>query len=61
MKKQDFLPVGSNLPIDKITYVLDLNGVTNYSGIGFTNEDIKFEKSNFKNTFFYHSMTLTTL
>jgi hypothetical protein len=52
MKKQDFLPVGvSNLPIDKITYVLDLNGVTNYSGIGFTNEDIKFEKSNFKNTF----------
>jgi hypothetical protein len=25
--------------------------VTNYSGIGFTNEDIKFEKSNFKNTF----------
>jgi hypothetical protein len=28
MKKQDFLPVGvSNLPIDKITYVLDLNAL----------------------------------
>jgi hypothetical protein len=43
-KTRFFTSSVSNLPIDKITYVLDLNGVTNYSGIGFTNEDIKFEK-----------------
>jgi hypothetical protein len=42
-KNKDFFTSRlSNLPIDEIiTYVLDLNGVTNYSGIGFTNEDIK--------------------
>ena len=41
----------NNKPIDKITYVVDLTGATTYASIGFTDDDIKFQKSNFKQTF----------
>lgn len=37
--------------IDKITYVVNLNGDLTYGDIGFTDDDIKFETEKFKQTF----------
>jgi hypothetical protein len=52
--KVRFLPVNSNnVNINKITYALDLTGSTKYGSIGFDNDDIKFERNNFKQTFLY--------
>ena len=51
-EKVRFLPIDSSLNhVDKIIYNLNLSGLTSYGQIGFTNDDIKFEKSNFKETF----------
>ena len=52
--KVRFLPLGSNnKPLVTISYNLDFTGSTNYKAIGFSDDDIKFEKSNFKETFLY--------
>jgi hypothetical protein len=52
--KVRFLPVNSNnVNINKITYSLDLTGSTKYGSIGFDNDDIKFERNNFSQTFLY--------
>ena len=52
--KVRFLPVNSNnVNINKITYSLDLTGSTKYGDIGFDNDDIKFERNNFSQTFLY--------
>jgi hypothetical protein len=52
--KVRFMPIGSNnKPIVSISYNLDLTGSTDYSAIGFTNDDIKYEKSCFKESFIY--------
>lgn len=51
-EKARFLPLNlSNELINKITYVLDLSGLTTYGSIGFTDDDIKFKKEVFKQTF----------
>jgi hypothetical protein len=51
-EKVRFIPRDSNnININKIVYSLNLDGSTNYSDIGFTDDDIKFEKESFKNTF----------
>lgn len=51
-EKTRFLPTDlSNNHIDKITYVLNLNGALTYHDIGFTDNDIKFETEAFKQTF----------
>lgn len=51
-EKVRFLPTDLSLNhIDKIVYNLNLSGLTNYAQIGFTDDDIKYEKSNFKETF----------
>lgn len=51
-EKVRFLPTNlSGVHIDQITYSLDLTGSTNYGAIGFTDEDIKFDRNNFKHTF----------
>lgn len=50
--KVRFLPIDNTLiPIKLIRYSLNLLGVTNYGGIGFTDDDIKFKKEAFKQTF----------
>ena len=50
-EKGRFTPIDLNdVHLDKITYSLDIDG-TNYGAIGFTNDDIRFEKESFKNTF----------
>ncbi len=51
-EKTRYIPIDSNsLPIEKIIYVLDFNGQTTFGGIGFTNDDIKFQKNSFINSF----------
>lgn len=51
-EKVRFLPTDlSGVHVDKVTYSLDLNGATNYGAIGFNDDDIKFEKNNFKQSF----------
>ena len=50
--KVRFLPINNTfIPINLIRYSLNLLGVTNYGGIGFTDDDIKFKKESFKQTF----------
>lgn len=52
--KVRFLPVNStNVNINKIFYNIDLTGSTTYGAIGFDNDDIKFVKNNFTQTFLY--------
>lgn len=52
--KVRFLPVNStNVNIDKIFYNIDLTGSTTYGAIGFDNDDIKFVRNNFTQTFLY--------
>lgn len=52
--KVRFLPVDSNnININKIVYTIDLTGSTKYGQIGFDNDDIKFERNNFLQTFLY--------
>lgn len=41
----------SNNIVTKINYIINLTGTTTYDTIGFTDDDIKFQKSNFKQTF----------
>jgi len=58
-EKVRFLPVKFNLEnqldvnshIDNINYILNLDGVTNYGGLGFSNDDIKYQKLAFTNSF----------
>jgi hypothetical protein len=51
-EKVRFLPTDLSLNhIDKIIYNLNLSGLTNYFQIGFTDDDIKYQKANFKETF----------
>lgn len=51
-EKVRFLPIDSNLNhIDKITYNLNLSGATTYGEIGFSDDDIKYNKNNFKESF----------
>lgn len=51
-EKTRFFPIDSNdNPIEKIVFILDLSGATNYGDIGFSNEDIKFKRETFKQTF----------
>lgn len=51
-EKVRFLPLDLfNNHVDKVTYTLDISGATNYGALGFTDDDIKFEKNNFKETF----------
>lgn len=51
-EKTRFFPIDSNdIPIDKMVFILDLSGATNYGDIGFSNEDIKFKRETFKQTF----------
>jgi hypothetical protein len=51
-EKTRFLPTDLNdNHIDKITYVVNLNGGLTYYDIGFTDNDIKFETEAFKQTF----------
>lgn len=52
--KVRFLPVNSNnININKIIYSLNFTGSTKYGNIGFDNDDIKFEKNNFLQSFLY--------
>lgn len=51
-EKVRFLPTDlSGTHIDKVTYNLNIDGQTSYGGIGFTDDDIKFEKNNFLESF----------
>ncbi len=51
-EKVRFLPLDlAGNHVDKITYSLNISGATNYAAIGFTNDDIKFGRSNFKESF----------
>ena len=51
-EKVRFLPLDlSGNHIDKITYSLNLTGSTFYGQIGFTNDDIKYQKNSFKQSF----------
>jgi hypothetical protein len=51
-EKVRFLPLDlSGAHMDRLIYELDLFGATNYGAIGFTDDDIKFEKNSFKQTF----------
>jgi hypothetical protein len=51
-EKVRFLPLDlSGAHMDRIIYQLDLFGATNYAAIGFTDDDIKFQKNSFKQTF----------
>lgn len=51
-EKVRFLPTDlSGIHLDQINYVLNLSGATDYAGIGFTDDDIKFDRNNFKHTF----------
>jgi hypothetical protein len=50
--KTRYIPLDlNNNQIDKISYIINLTGATTYDSIGFTDDDIKFQKSNFKQTF----------
>src|ERR1700747_1938325 len=51
-EKVRFLPTDlSSIHIDEITYSLNISGATDYAAIGFTDDDIKFERNNFTYTF----------
>ncbi len=51
-EKTRFLPVNSlGAFLNQITYNIDLNGAADYAAIGFSDDDINFEKNNFKETF----------
>lgn len=51
-EKVRFLPLNlSGNGLETIIYTLDLSGATNYGAIGFSDDDIKFNKENFKETF----------
>ena len=51
-EKVRFLPLDLNgNHIDKVIYNVDLMGATDYGSIGFSDDDIKFEKQVFKQTF----------
>lgn len=57
-EKVRFLPLDTNkVHVDQITYSVNLLlstgvlGATNYGSIGFSDDDIKFERENFKQTF----------
>lgn len=51
-EKTRFLPLDFNgVHIDKVRYQINLDGATNYGAIGFNDDDIKFEKQNFKQTY----------
>ena len=51
-EKVRFLPLNlARVHVDEITYSVNLSGSTFYGQIGFTDDDIKFEKSNFKQTY----------
>lgn len=50
--KVRFLPTTSTSNIlNDVIYMLNISGSTNYGGIGFTNDDIKFERNNFTHSF----------
>ena len=52
--KVRYLPLNlSNKPLITISYNLDLTGSTDYKAIGFADDDIKYEKSCFKESFIY--------
>ena len=51
-EKVRFLPLDlAGNHIDRVTYMVDLSGSTFYGQIGFTNDDIKYQKNSFKETF----------
>lgn len=51
-EKVRFLPVDSNgKHINEITYIVDLLGNNTYGSIGFNDNDVKYQKQNFKQTF----------
>jgi hypothetical protein len=51
-EKVRFLPLDlSGADMDRLIYDVDLFGATNYGDIGFTDDDIKYEKNSFKQTF----------
>jgi len=51
-EKIRFVPINSpNNQINSITYTVDLSGLTTYGSIGFDDNDIKFQKESFKQTF----------
>ena len=51
-EKIRFVPINSlNNQINSITYTVDLLGLTTYGSIGFNDNDIKFQKESFKQTF----------
>lgn len=55
-EKVRFLPLDlSNNHIDKITYDLNFSGNLSYGQIGFTDEDIKFQKNSFLQTYLHLS------
>lgn len=63
-EKTRFIPSGSTGIVNKITYALTfINNANNFESIGFTNDDIKFRKNNFKLSFlnlkFYDSPNAT--
>lgn len=55
-EKVRFIPVqfsANTIPINTISYVLDMDGATNYGDIGFVDDDVKYLKESFKQTFIY--------
>ena len=51
-EKIRFAPINSaNNQINSITYTVNLSGLTTYGSIGFDDNDIKFQKESFKQTF----------
>jgi hypothetical protein len=51
-EKIRFVPINSlDNQINSITYTVDLLGLTTYGSIGFDDNDIKFQKESFKQTF----------
>lgn len=51
-EKTRFLPINLNgNKIAEVKYLVDLSGATTYGAVGFTDEDIKFKREVFKQTF----------
>ncbi len=51
-EKVRFLPLDLNgNHIDSVNYIVDISGATDYAAIGFSDDDIKFEKESFKQTY----------
>jgi len=51
-EKVRFLPTTlTGIHVDEITYNINISGATDYGAIGFTDDDIRFERNNFKYTF----------